>query len=525
MPLMFRRMIVLAFIVFPVLSAAAGMLQSGGTYENSLVLTPLYVDYTLKTEAKFASDVSELKQRIGGAPHVLLGFAAFLNLSYPSIPLDRPIGEADMAASLAQTDAIVGRAHANGIVTHISIVSGFFHGTNNLRRRAIRDDVRNAQWFSDGLIAPPSNLTNTNNAPTTAWVTPSRYAQPMRSRIEEGTRIIGRRMAKLMAQYPETFLTVSGDGETEFTYERNYANQGETTVSTNNVIYTDYSPFMVEEFRDWIRRGRYDGDLSPDSDDDHNGHTFDGDFKQSFTSWRLRYYDDSGPITYADYLRLPEKLPSNGPYAIPGGFDAPRTEAAGDVYWSAWIQFRKEVIANWIRDFSDWITTTPDPETGFQIPRSHFYTHQIPADLIFGESDNMRVKTSASYIETAVLEPFGGTGVTAFNGFDGRKHTKTATPQLYSTLFMTSDNWGIMEYNPSMPYSNDIAPSTDLRYYLNELRLLYNFRPHVLVPFAWTELPEHKRFSIKGTTFEKALKQFVQEIGKTPWFSWRAALR
>jgi hypothetical protein len=56
----------------------------------------------------------------------------------------------------------------------------------------------------------------------------------------------------------------------------------------------------------------------------------------------------------------------------------------------------------------------------FQIPYSRFYSHQIPADLIFGESDNPRIRTSASYIETAVLEPFGGTGVTAFNGWDGR---------------------------------------------------------------------------------------------------------
>ena len=523
---MMRRLLLFMLVVMVALTPMVGMPQSTGTYENSLVLAPLYVDYLLKSPEKFAADVAALKQRIGNAPYVMLGFAAFLDVDYPGVSLDQPITESDMEVPLNKADRIVSRARENGIITHVSIISGFFHGTNDLRRRAIRDDVRNAQWFADGLIAPPTNLTSEPDAPTLAWVTPSRYAQRMRARIEEGTRILGRRLAKLMVLYPETLQSISGDGEAEFTYERNFANNGENTSSSQtDVIYTDYSPFMVEEFRDWIRRGRYEGDSGPASDDDHNGHTFNGDFKQSFNSWRLRYFDNSGPIPYADYLRLPEKLPTSGPYAIPDGFDAPRKAAPEDAFWKAWIQFRKEAIANWVKDYASWMTTSPDPSSGFQVPVARYYSHQIPADLIFGESDNLRLKTSASYIETAVLEPGGGTGVTAFNGFDGRRHVKTATPQLYSALFMTSDNWGIMEYNPSMPYSNDIAPSNDPRYYINELRLLYNFRPHVLIPFAWSDLPEHKRFSIQGTPFEKSLKQFVQEIGRTPWFSWRKALR
>ena len=518
--------ILLVLVLVSSLAVSAGVPQSAGTYANSLVLAPLYVDYLLKTPEKFAADASALKQRIGSAPYVMLGFAAFLDVDYPGGPLDQPITESDMDVALGKAERIVSRARENGIISHVSIISGFFHGTNELRRRAIHDDVRNAQWFADGLIAPATNLTTDANAPTLAWVTPSRYALPLRTRIEEGTRILGRKLAKLMAQYPDTLVTISGDGEAEFTYERNFANNGENTNSAlADVIYTDYSPFMVEEFRDWLRRGRYDGDSSPASDDDRNGHTFNGDFKQSFATWRLRYFDNSGPIPYADYLRLPEKLPSTGLYAVSDGFDAPRKAAPEDVFWTAWLQFRREVIADWVQDYASWITTSPDPSTGFEVPVSRFYSHQIPADLIFGESDNLRLKTSASYIETAVLEPGGGTGVTAFNGFDGKRHVKTATPQLYASLFMTSDNWGILEYNPSMPYANSIAASNDSRYYINELRLLYNFRPHVVVPFAWTDLPEHKRFSIQGTMFEKSLKQFVQEIGRTPWFSWRKALR
>src|SRR5262245_44575324 len=420
---------------------------SPARYENSLVLTPLYVDFARQTPEQVANDARELKQRIGSAPYVLTGFAAYVDGDYPDIALDKPLTEADMSRALQQVDTIVKGAHDNGIVTHISIISGFFHGKNDLRFRAIRDDVRNAQWFADGWIAPPENLKNGQLVPVEAWITPSRYARPLRTRIEEGTRILGRHLSAMMAQYPNTLLSLSGDAETEFTFLRNFDANGKAIGDQKTLIYPDYSPFMVEEFRDWLIEQRYRGDLSPNTDDNGDGHTFNRDFNQSYSTWRLRYYDKSGPIPFAAYLGMSEKLPTSGRYYVADGFDAPRVEKPSDPYWQQWIEFRKEVIANWLKDFATWITTSPDPVTHFQIPGSRFYSHQIPADMIFGKRDTARLKTSASYISTAVIDPIGSTGVTAFNGFNGRTHSKTATPQLYSALFMTSDNWGIMEYN------------------------------------------------------------------------------
>jgi hypothetical protein len=55
--------------------------------------------------------------------------------------------------------------------------------------------------------------------------------------------------------------------------------------------------------------------------------------------------------------------------------------------------------------------------------------------------------------------------------------------------------------------------------------LLYTFRPHVIVPILWSDDPGHKSVAIKGSLFEKALKQLVHDTGKTPWFSWRKSLR
>src|SRR5262249_447779 len=146
----------------------------------------------------------------------------------------------------------------------------------------------------------------------------------------------------------------------------------------SQTIYTDYSPFMVAEFRDWIRSTHYAGDLTPNTDDDGDGHTFDRDFEQSFTTWNLEYFDNSGPIPYPQYVQLPDKLPKSGRYFIAGGFDAPRQEKSGDAFWNAWIEFRKKVVGDWVKDFATWVTTSPDPTSGSTVPPSHFYTHQIP---------------------------------------------------------------------------------------------------------------------------------------------------
>src|SRR5262245_43084243 len=227
------RRTLFVFIVVLVLGIAipAGLTQARPSYENSLVLAPLYVDYTSKTASQVASDATELKRRLGSAPYVMLGFSAYISIAYPAVPLDSPITEADMAATLNEADVIVNRARDNGIVTHIALVSGFFHGSNELQRAAIQADVRNAQWFSDGWIAPPDQLTSPETVPPSVWTTPSRYAQPMRARIEEATRILGQHLASLMAQNPDTFMTISGDGEVELSYERSYDGQA-TKIST-----------------------------------------------------------------------------------------------------------------------------------------------------------------------------------------------------------------------------------------------------------------------------------------------------
>jgi hypothetical protein len=486
------------------------------SYNDSLVVAPLYVEYTKVSDGKFAAEVQELQSNLGQAPHVLLGFSTFLSLEYTAEPnMQRPIDQSMLAPTLHEIDLMVHRAAANGIVVHAALASGFFHGWNLLRESAIQKDVRNAQWFADGWIGPPADLANPEVVPRSVWVTPSRYARELRNRMEESVRIVAHHLAGAMTASPDTLVSISGDGEVELSWERNLG-EGAIGHKTTDVLYTDYSPFAIAEFRDSLRYPKYAGDRTPGTDDDHDGHTFNGDYRQRFATWDLKYFNDSGPISFAAYVALPNKLPVSGPFFRSDGFDAPRTANNEDQLWKVWLAFRSQIVSNYVRDFAQWVTTSPGP-TGFTIPADRYYSHQIPADYLFEQANDFRLRTSASPVETGFIAPFGGSGVTAYNIFDGKRHLRTATPLLFSQLARRSSNWAVLEYNPSMPSQAGSAPSGDLKYYKDQLRLLYAFRPHVVVPFPWTGLPELSKTAIKGRPFARALASFIKEIGNTPW--------
>jgi hypothetical protein len=497
-----------------------------GVYDDSLFLAPHYVEFVSDSDEQFSHQASELKRRLGSAPYVLVGFAASLPIQIPASDLSKQLTEKEMASTLETVDRIVERANRSHLTVHITLTSGFFHGMNELRPAAIQQDVRNAQWYADGWIGEPSSMVHSSNdsagtatmsVPPTVWITPSRYAKPLRTRMEEAIRLVGSRLAARMAEHPETLLTISGDGEVELNYERSISG-GEHVVAGNQPIIADYSPFMVEEFRDWIVHTGYEGDESPDTDDNRDGRTFNRDFKTSFKTWRLRYFDSSGPIPFSTYIKMPAKLPSNGPFFIETGFDAPRVPQPKDAFWELWMKFREQTVANYERDFATWITSSPSPGGNFRVPASHFYSHQIPADFLFEQKDGLRLKTSASPVHTAFISPIGSSGVTMFNTYDGHVHKRTGTSALFEQLSRSAANWGVLEYNPSMPVGPaDNKPSTDISYYLGELRALYAWRPHVVVPFAWTDIPAQKTLDIQNSTFEAALKRFIADVGNTPW--------
>src|SRR6187399_1385101 len=189
-------LIILLLTVTAVLTQQATSLQTAaGAYEDSLIVSPHYVEFLSDTEDRFIRQASELKRRMGSAPHVLVGFAASLPIRIPAVDLSQKLTEKQMAPALESIDRIVERARKGRVAVHITLTSGFFHDINELRPAAILQDVRNAQWYADGWIADPTAMAasagvTASTVPATAWVTPSRYAKPLRARMEEAIRMV-----------------------------------------------------------------------------------------------------------------------------------------------------------------------------------------------------------------------------------------------------------------------------------------------------------------------------------------------
>src|SRR5262245_15173207 len=179
--------LVLSVIVLAVVSALAQT-------KEPLFIAPLYPEYASSSPQEFATEVRELRRRIGASPGIEVGFSAFLNMQFSEAELNTPIDASALKPTLADLELIMNRARSNQLPVHISIASGFFHSYNTLREAAIRADVRNAQWFSDGWIADPEEIATAADIPRSAWITPSRSAQPLRQRIEESIRILGKEL-------------------------------------------------------------------------------------------------------------------------------------------------------------------------------------------------------------------------------------------------------------------------------------------------------------------------------------------
>ena len=169
---------------------------------DPLFVAPVYIEYSTAPAEEFATEVKALRDRIGTGKSAVVGFSTYLDIRFQRPRLNEPIDRSVMQPTLENIDLIMDRARAHDLPIHISIASGFFHGWTQLRETAIRDDVRNAQWFSDGWIAAPDEIGRRREVPRTAWLTPSRYAQPLRKRMEESVRMVGESLAAAMQRYP-----------------------------------------------------------------------------------------------------------------------------------------------------------------------------------------------------------------------------------------------------------------------------------------------------------------------------------
>jgi hypothetical protein len=427
-------------------------------------------------------------------------------------------------------NTLITAAKNKDVKIHIVLCSGLSRGIA-VYRDAKEDDVRNCQWFNDNNIASDSQMLDADAMDRYIFGTHSRYARKLRANLEAKSQAALAFLKQRMDQEPDTLLVLSGWGEVELNHNR--LNHAQFLQD----FYCDFSPFAVLEFRDWIRHtgmygtsGDYAGQGYTQGGTKYQGTggltQFNADFGTSFTSWDLKYFDwdlsddydpnnqdqvndDPGHIAIADYVQG-GMMPTSGSDYIAGGFDPPRTMSPGDAFYDLWRLFRETLVTNLVLDMAKWVQ-----DAG--IPSDKWYSHQIPADYLFGTNPtfqykNPRYYSSASPLITADIQPYGSVGATVYDIkyppeiYPG-EFARTSTYVLPALESMAT-NWAAMEYDAeSYPYTvTQSSPGFILDQYLS----VYDHQAHVINFFVWKDTSGAHQ--IKGTNKEPALRDFIAAV-------------
>lgn len=489
------------------------------------------------SDASVASEIANLRARLGPeGPYVKLGFSAYVFISMDSWTVD-PTNPAAIRAALtgtiSQIDGLIAKARTHNFPLALMFQTAIRERTDPAQTASEVEDVRNMMWYAD-------------NERAAKWWTHTRYARKQQAIQEAYIRELGKITAERMRLYPETLVAASGDGEQELATAR-------STTATPPVanIYSDYSPFAVAEFRDWLRLGglyatgaafagqgyslgaRYAGDATPGADSNGDGRTLNGDFGTAFTTWDLKHFDwslldaftstDPKALSLAAYDALTTKLPGQNA----AGFDPPRVPEpqsaanaldTGNKWWDVWVLFKQTMLHRHNLEYAKWMTTSAD-STGATVPRARWYSNQIPADYLFNgnpQVPNGRWHGSASSWWTADVSPYGSLGITAFN----IDFNDIPAPFVARTLVGVAPQiaardlrWGLIEWHPGQlperPPSFTGGFSTNLEVYRSEMAVVKQYRPSLLQPFYWGTLGANQ---VEGTPFETAMKEMVAQI-------------
>jgi len=351
--------------------------------------------------------------------------------------------------------------------------------SNPAASKVAESDFRLFQWRMNGSTwRGGSNQARTGQSDTSLEqklyptrdyevVTPSRNAPArLRNIFLDEAKAFGKSVAEAEAKYPGTVVFINGCIEEEL------ANGGEH----DDGLLADYSPFAIQEFRDWLQhRGIYD-DLtgayhgqgapesitgpfiniagvntspfhnaaSPNSKTEGGGPSFNDRFETDFTTWELKYWDPEKfpePIMDPGFNPTPERATGH----TKGGFDAPRRHNPQSRFWNAWswestdhggnyppgyprkpaYGFRQNLVRNFVGDL---LVAVHD----CHVPMKILYPHQIPGELV----NPSRCLSGADPCWTGLLWFNQRLGITRFGKLDISKLTP-----------LTRD-WGIFEWHP-----------------------------------------------------------------------------
>jgi hypothetical protein len=477
-------------------------------------ILPQWIRFPTASDAEVLTQINELRSRIGPeGRRVKLGFTLYVSIEMaPVDPNDITAIRAQLASTLQQIDRAIASSEAAPVPFPIclSFVTAVRSRTDPLEDQAQLEDRRNIQWHSD----PGASLAS-------GWTTFSRYARKQQAIREAYIRELGRELAARMLAHPNIVVAASGDGEIELSYEKSLYGSGQN----NPALLADYSPFAVLEFRDWLRGTGLYAPGQPFAGEAYRNSarytaaasiaTFNTDFGTNFQTWSLKYEPwalDDSPT--ADPRAIPASTYNQTGWTPTldqaGGFDPPREHILGDPWSDVWDEFRQMMVWRYNLNFAKWMTTSPDPASGATVPADRWFTDQIMADYLFGNvapNYDLRLHTSASPHWTADIRPYGSMGITSFNQNISGAMFKTL-PAVAPAIAQRNVRWGIFEWNPSVP------PHPDDSVYREEMAVVEQYKPSVLVPFLWDTTDA--RYQIEGTGFERELKQLVARLNVVP---------
>lgn len=491
------------------------------SYDNAVIIS---IEHSIFDSA----EVDYIKSHFDPGLYAWLSFSKTTlspELAWHSDWIDASTG---IQAFKDDVDAHIAAAKQKNVRFHLVLTGGLARSIS-VYREAKEEDIRNCQWYNDSKLASNDQIGDSDVMNKYVFGTLSRYARKVRANLEAKAKASLAFLKERMDAEPETLVALSGWGEVELSYYR--------LIPTQSVqdYFCDYSPFAVLEFRDWIQHagmyddaaGQYKGGGYAQGGTKYQGASgltqFNTDFDTNFTTWDLRYYhwdltDDYDPnpedsvnndphrIPFADYSHG-NMMPASGPDYRAGGFDPPRDMRPGNKFWDLWNLFRETMVHHFVKDMAKWAS-----EAG--IPASRWYSHQIPADYLYGtepstKDKNARYYTSASPLWTARIQPYGSMGATIYdNKFPDwmARTTRYAVPAISSM----SANWAAMEFDPeTYPVGLDVnesSVSVILEQYFN----LYYHHVHFINFWRWIDVTiEH---TIKGMRKQEAVRRFILYI-------------
>ncbi|HLP57858.1 MAG TPA: hypothetical protein VK186_03475, partial [Candidatus Deferrimicrobium sp.] len=529
------------------------------TYDNSLNFS-----ITHNFLAEEQAEIDYIKDQFGNGLYAPLLFSDFIGVNMNWNVDINNIGNG-IQAFKEELDQIIAFARQNKVGIHLSLIYGLARFVD-FYKDAKEEDIRNTQWYNDNNISSQSqggdSVTGgySGNYETEAphfpynfnqidpyndslvqpaaddsavnkyvFGTLSRYARKLRAHLNAKVTAVMAYIKQVQVANPGILIIVSAPGEVELNYNR---------INQNQFLqdyFCDYSPFAVLEFRDWIQHsGLYaDGQLYAGEGYANGGAQYQGsaglakfntDFGVAFSSWDLKYFNwnltDPVDTDYTDNINPDLKaipvsqytyggmMPTSGIQYIAGGFDPPRvmSEPGENDFYDLWNTFRETMVYHYVKDMAKIAK-----DSGF--PKSHYYTHQIPGDYLFGSRPgdshlNPRYYSSASPLWTAYAYPDTGMGITLYDINFGTWFARTTLYGIDAARAL-STNWAALEYNPEVIPAGFTATLSTTQALYNQMMRLYNGNTHFISFFKWKGESDYQ---FKGTNRGAAAKQFFNAV-------------